>query len=614
MKKRSGVYGSNTDNHNVLSLTSFRSLILLTLFLLLLFPFVSAQLNSTEETAKVNKAYSCLQNKTSGNCDSLSIEEKTFSVLATGQCRSELVSSSQNSGECWAGSSSQNCNVKPTAQAMLALKTSSTSAENWLDSKKITPSDLTWYLEIESDSATTCSISYGSSSYTISIDENKKINNNAGSCLFPAQDDYWLEVSPSCYNTEFTVSCDKDFLTTTLFRKNEVSSTIHVSDETSSASAGGATREQVDSYCFADSGTCNYEATLWAALALDSQDKSVSAYLPYLITLADDNNRYIPDSFLYLLTGKTDHKISLFSKQKSSQYWQESGDRYYDTALALYPLLDETSQEKTNSKEWLLDSQGDNGCWENNVRNTGFILASVWPKATGGTGTGGGTSLPDCGTSGFYCASSSIACTVNAGGSVLSEYDCPGVSQKCCSVQPIVRTCAEQGGEICASSERCIGGTEITASDTRSTEICCANSGSCSSSIDDDEEEPPTTLPPRDNGGSSLWIWILLILIVLVVIGIIFRNKLRMFWFKIKHRGGHKPGGPGHPTSRPPPGFFPRSMQRPIQRIERRILLPSQAQHRPSPAQARPTTAAKMKSGAQKELDDVLKKLKEMGK
>ena len=85
-------------------------------------------------------------------------------------------------------------------------------------------------------------------------------------------------------------------------------------------------------------------------------------------------------------------------------------------------------------------------------------------------------------------------------------------------------------------------------------------------------------------------------LIVLVVIGILFRDKLREFWFRMKSgksKPGPKPGPPTHPQARPYP-------------MERRILLPTHQEARP-PARRAP-------SGAQKELDSVLKKLKEMSK
>ncbi len=580
----------------------FLLLFLILVFLLLQFSLVSAAENDTEQT-KVDRAYSCLSDKVSGKCSSLSLEEKTFSVLSLNQCKSELLSDSSNSGECWSSSS---CTVKDTAQAVLALSkkgTNTDKAQNWLLSQNTTPSEILWYLEIEASEATSCTISYGSSLYTININEEKKIDVDAGPCLVPAPDNYWLRVSSSCYNEEFKVSCDKSFLTTTLFQKQN-SATIHVSEKTSSAAAGGTTTETVDSSCFADSGSCNYEASLWAALTLDALGKDISPYLPYLITLASENQRYLPDAFLYAITNKADYKTSLLSKQKSNSWWMESGDKFYDTALALYPLTKETSTQKTNAKTWLLSSQDSNGCWENNLRNTAFILASIWPKTF--TGSIGEPSLQDCEEENYYCASSTTACTTS-GGSVLSEFDCPGSLQKCCTVQQKVETCSEQGGEICSQSERCIGGAEVSASDLRSTEICCAGNGYCGSrtgteDTDSDGEEPeePTTPPERKN---YWWVWTLLALIILVVLGIIFRDSLRMLWFKMKSGGSR----PSHPGPRPPP-HFPPMIQRPIQRIERRILVP---QHAPA---HKPALIARAKSGAQKELDEVLRKLKEMSK
>lgn len=605
-----------------------RGVLVLLLVLVVGLHLVSAAVNDTEQT-KVSKAYSCLKNKTSGNCALLSIQEKTFSVLATGQCRTELTAAS-DSGNCWP---SGNCKVKDTAQAALALK--SNPPLDWLSTKNQTPSELTWYLEIEATAAATCTIEYGSSSYSISIDEDKKIDSDAGSCLLLDSDGYWLRISNSCHNTPFTVSCNENFLTTTLFRKQD-SGTVHISSEASSAAASGSTTEEVSSYCFADSGACNYEGTLWAALALDAAGRNVAPYLPYLITFASDNGRYVPNSFLYHLTANEDYRLSLLSQQKSNQYWMEAGDEYYDSALALYSLKQDTSQEKEKAKTWLLNTQDNNGCWENNLRNTAFILASVWPGSSGSGGGGGGT-LPSCESQGNYC-SSSADCT-SSGGTLLDSYSCSGVGQRCCSLEPEVKTCSELGGDICSSNQRCVGGTEPGAADTDSGEICCASGGYCSvvdggdgseceindgvcrsGGCDVDEEEGSFSCEslsqnccvkedsdddvgpgPDSDGPSSMWIWILLILIVLVVLGILLRNKIRMFWFRISHSGS---GG-----SPPPRPTFPGFIQRPIQRIERRIMVPHHAS-----AQTQRPVMSRMKSGAQKELDDVLTKLKEMGR
>src|SRR3990172_12163800 len=117
MKKRMSLYNFNIYNNHIKGLISLRILVLLTLFVLLFLPLFSAAENDTNQT-QVNKAYACLQDKVSGKCADLSVEEKTFSLLSINQCRTELLADSSNSGECWPSS---NCMVKETAQATLAL-------------------------------------------------------------------------------------------------------------------------------------------------------------------------------------------------------------------------------------------------------------------------------------------------------------------------------------------------------------------------------------------------------------------------------------------------------------------------------------------------------------
>jgi hypothetical protein len=210
-------------------------------------------------------------------------------------------------------------------------------------------------------------------------------------------------------------------------------------------------------------------------------------------------------------------------------------------------------------------------------------------------------------------------------------------------------------GEICSVSEKCssIGGTEIT-SDLEYGETCCvegrcvpdttgengetpgtsgtpssecdASGGTCRpTSCDSGEEinpdlscsmsEDTCCIPKQSGGGNYTWVWILLILIIIVVLGIVFREKLRLMWLKMssgKSKGTSSNSGPSsYPPFSPPPRFFPSgptSMQR--------RPMPSQQSSRPAgqqPIQRRPAPISRP-SGAQKELDDVLKKLKDMGK
>src|SRR3989344_3586306 len=641
-----------------------KEVLFLFLFMVLVFAILSsvnAALNTTQEKQKIDLAYTCLKDKvnTSTLCSSLTTEEKIFTLLAVNQCKTELISDSSNSEECWP---TGNCRLKTTAQAVLALDDAGANtekAQSWLLNQSRGTTDLTWFLEIESAQPTTCTISYSSQSFNVNIGADKKITSNAGSCLTLAENDYWLRIAPSCFDEEFEISCNERFLTTLLFKKPS-SSTIHVSPESSSAAASGTTSEKVDSSCFIQNNVCNYEGTLWASLVLDSLGKDVSSYLPYLLTVAEDNKVFIPDAFLYTITSNLDHRTSLLSKQKSKKYWSESGDKFYDTALALFPFQQETLQEKTNSKEWLLSVQNPNGCWENNVRNTAFVLSSIWPRSFSGGGGGGGdgddgddgdgendtgTEIFSCGEAGFSCTTFS-ACDENFG-DVLSEYDCPAPTV-CCTVESAQPTCAEQGGNACSSNEICIDGIPLSASDVVG-QNCCTSGGTCeaqetgeetlsdceanngicrSYGCDADEEENTfysceftgdvcCLLKTPSEKKSLLWIWILLVLIVLVVVGIIFRNNLRMLWLRMSKGRGSKSSPPSSPfsTSRPP--SFPPShplniplFHRPMQRAPERKIMPPQQPPRPL---SRPV-APKPKSTAQKELDDVLKKLKDMAK
>lgn len=357
-----------------------RGVILVLIFILYLqFLFVVSAL----EEDQVELAYSCLENRINQTgCSSLNFEEKVFSYLTVGKCGEQL-SLDNSSNQCWPRSG---CKLKSTAQAILALnkKVNTTSAEKWLLRQTAVPTTIDWYLEIEVPSGeANCQIVYpGSSPRTITIKENKTLSSGAGNYLTLSSGGYWLKIDPRLYNQDIYISCERQFITTLLFMKNGLS-TVHVSESVHGAGAGGNVSEKVDSVCFAQNGACNYEGSLWAALVLASldHDEEIQRFLPYLITMRDDisNNIYLPESFLYYLTNK--FRTDLLLKQKYSSYWEESGNRYYDTALALLPLRGDGSNEKSNSISWILSVQQKSGCWNNgNIRDTAFLLYSIWSK------------------------------------------------------------------------------------------------------------------------------------------------------------------------------------------------------------------------------------------
>jgi len=540
------------------------------LIILLILPFAFADepngetTTTTTETGTIDSVKACLNNKIQ-KCSDLTPEEKIFSSLAVSKCTDELIEDAKNE-ECWP---KENCDVKTTAQALFALSQADLNmadAEKWLisDSHHTEALELEWYLQIDSSSSTKCEITYGTT-YNIEIKENKKINSDAGSCLTLASGDYWLKVSPNCYNKEFSISCDKTFYTSLLYKKaGSLDSELYVPKKLNSGSAGGTTKEKVNSLCFEKAGSCDYESTLWAILTLDYLGYDTSDFIPYLILMADENEKYLPESFLFLYssTKNQDFKTNLLAKQKESSYWDESGQQNYDTAIALLGLQRETDTEITDSKTWLLENQDSNGCW-GGIRDTAFLIFSGWGKIkTRGGGIVKKDSCLDLG--GVICLSDETC----------DEIEKDSLEGKCClgkcEKESVSTSNCEIYGGICKSY--CDKGEEsIPQTCELSSEVCC-------------KEKAPSEV-------NYTYIWILVILIVLVIIGILFRNKLRRLFSK----------GKGAPAPRQPrgPGMPPSSMPR--MPPQQRRVFPRQAPQQPRPS-------------VDKEFNEVLQKLKKMGK
>ena len=572
------------------------------LLVLVLSSFLASEANETD-----TKAYSCLEDKVKDKCSTLSTEEKIFSLLTIERCKAEVLAESL-AEECWP---SVSCKIKTTAQAILALKhvnTDTLKAESWLLSKKANFMNLEWFLQVDSDeNETSCTATYSGSSYTFTINEDKTIDTSAGNCL-RADGGYKLKIPSTCYDYEFKISCRDSFRTSLLYKKS-TSSTLYVPAKTNSASAEGTTTEKVSASCFEEGGSCNYEGTLWAAVVLKSKGHVVSSFIPYLVVMADENEKYIPEAFLYSLTNN--FKTELLAIQQESKFWLASGDKFYDTAIALLPFQNEQLSEKTGSKDWLAEVQGEDGCWQGNIRNTAFLLYSLWPKKSAEVPT-----AKDCEISGYDCMSSAACSDVD--GSILTDYTGCELNV-CCSKPEELKTCSEQDGEICDSDETCIDGNEVDASDTSGGDFCCVDGecgiqeqseceiagGSCKSLCSSNEQFKDYLCDSGDccvakEKSNLLLIIILSVLIVLVVLGIIFRKKLKAFFAKLKFKIGK---GKGKKPAAGGPRFPPTSSQR---------VYPGAVQRRIFP-QARPPSRKPLPQ-KKSEFDDVLKKLKEIGK
>jgi len=563
--------------------------VLLIFLFLIAFAFVQGETDSD----KIDAGISCLEKKIP-DCSTLTVPEIAFTLLSPvssstkTDCKTAL-NSKKDSKNCWPSGS---CTIKDTALAILALKyngESTESAESWLLSQNKTPTDLIWYLQQNSETATQCDIEYSGNTYTINIAENKKIDSPAGNCLTLPQSEFWLQVSPNCYNIEFKIECRADFIAT-LFYKNANSPKFYILSETQSAPQYGEITLKVNSKCFGTTSSCDYEGSLWAALALQETGNNVSSFVPYLIAMSDTNAQYLPNAFIYMITNQEEYATRLIQQQTPQNYWVAGTlyNRFYDTSIALR-ALGTSSEQASNAQKELLFSQSADGCW-GTIRDTAIVLWALRgiSKIT--------PSTEDCDTSKFYC----IPRADCPESEILGNFLCFNQQGKVCCKSENLKLCSELGGKKCSSDEQCSGNPR-KASDG---DCCLANCEPkksecekrgyfCQSSCSENQESANYTCKSgvccklkslTEKAGFSI-IWILIIGIVIVggIIIYLQRNKLKLFYFKFKNKFKKESGAPASGGYPPRPGFPP-------------IRMPPRQPPRPQP----------------RESSDVFKRLREM--
>lgn len=128
------------------------------------------------------------------------------------------------------------------ATGFLLLLSSSiaSAAENCSNIKKFD-----WFIEVDikDNAASECTIKYTGGESKIDVNEDMTLAGNTGSCLDRANNNYWLEISGNCLDKEFTISCDKDFISALIYREG-TSGPVYVSSEAHSGAAGASTKEK----------------------------------------------------------------------------------------------------------------------------------------------------------------------------------------------------------------------------------------------------------------------------------------------------------------------------------------------------------------------------------
>jgi len=401
---------------------------------------VNAQTNASQE--KINLAYNWLANAvstwpSSTEDNSLALLALSYDDRLASSGKSELLSKS-NANECWPPI----CKIKPTALAILALnnlKENMETADSWLlaQQKSFTDTEAVWYLQIDSEESANCSINYDGKSYLTSLDKNKKLSASAGNCLALTSENYWLSVSKSneCLDKTYSVTCNNDFITSIFYAKG---GTLYIPSETFSAVAGSSVDAKIQSVCLAESEQCSYEGTLWAAFALEKENKDAGMLVPYL--LAQKDAKFMPDALLYLATENSEYAEALITSQNSDGSWSAVNSPYskvYDTALASLALKKYYSTANVERAEtWVLGQQNSDGSFGtlNKIRDTAIVLYAFWPKEVP-------VSRNECENQGYSCKS-----FCSSGEEEETSYSGSCLAGVCCNLA---------GGETCEVLSDC---------------------------------------------------------------------------------------------------------------------------------------------------------------
>lgn len=468
---------------------------------------VSAHASAAQSTLDMQKAWSCLHTKVNSS-QGISLDSAMASLLAIYPEKNALNAyyakklTPSATTACWPNSG---CTVKDTAKATLVAKRLGNDTSpmiNWLSTKIVGSSDLTWFIQImtENNGADDCQIQHDGVAYSVKIREDMKVEFGAGStssCLQISGTGYSVQIKNECSEKDFLVSCTKPYSANLLFTKSSTPGTIYVSSETKSGNdINEPVTLQIGVKCFiGPNGACDYESTLWAASAYKVANNDTAEFVPYLLALSQDNNRFLPNAFLYTLTANSEYSSRLLGDRGVGSVptgmWKMSSqnDVYYDTGLALVHLGGEASSVSglEGTKASLAQLQMSDGCWNNdNMFSTAMIIWGWKPEAYipgesyGGLGCGDGYCNETAGETHENCpgdckCDNNLVCNASLGETHDNcAGDCP------CNFDGFCNVTANENHANCAGDCYCGNGLCETGENVTSCYADCAcGNGNC---------------------------------------------------------------------------------------------------------------------------------------
>jgi hypothetical protein len=517
------------------------SFLVIAIIVIFFISFLSNQVLG-DDMQQLKKTYSWLQIQSISKWSDLDIMKHVFSLLAledkltfnqVNASIKSLMSKSFDNGTCWGintASNEQSCNLVNTAMVKFALDslqdnhgTSTGKVSDWLLSKTnvFLPSNAVWYLQIiqTPGQEIICNIDYNNHVYEFTIDSKSKIHSNdLGSC-FNIAEQYWLGLKneDDCPKKTYNITCNEsvsaNFLFSRINSRNEKE--WYVTGQLVTMNQGETQGINLTSLCISSQGSCDYEATLWAAYAFSIKEPDkATIFLPYLLMQEQENKGLLPAAFLYKITGNEDFADEITSLQGQDGLILADNPvyyKYYDTAIAQITgstkNIDISNQSKMTEKLLTLEKRDGNyyywdpssptGFGEDKIKDTAMLLYAFWP----------GLWAYDCEKQGLTCvnncsASNGLPVNLDCGAKEccnLSSYDCEsrqgsckstcfdnetqvnyGCSYGICCKPNILSSCSELHGQWCPTEDCVNNGLIIPKITSSEGPYCCI--GNCTTS------------------------------------------------------------------------------------------------------------------------------------